>query len=93
MKLKTEKYLFKYYEETYEILGENDFTDSTDKRLLRCMLIRDDFEYCLAHGDHITIANRISQGLMWGWLKLCGDVSPSSTVIKPLYPTIEWEDI
>lgn len=93
MKLETEKYIFKYYDDTYEILQEVDFVDKTDKRELRCMLIRDDFEYCLAHGDHVTITNRISQGLMWGWLKLCGSVTTPSPVVKPLYPTIKWVDV
>ena len=35
----------------------------TPKDLLR------DFKYCLEVNDYQTIKNRITNGLMWGWLK------------------------
>ena len=57
---------FTYFNNTYELL---DITDECDKRPNRNQLILNDFNYCFSVGDHGTIRNRISQGLMWGWLK------------------------
>ena len=49
----------------YEILSQ--ITDEGDEgrgeQLLR------DFQYCESKGDWGTIKNRITNGLMWGWLK------------------------
>ena len=56
---------FNYFKDTYEIL---DIDDLCDKRENRNQLILNDFNYCFSVGDHGTIRNRISQGLMCGWL-------------------------
>lgn len=31
-------------------------------------IILSDFEWCMKNGDWDTISNRITNGLMWGWL-------------------------
>ena len=57
---------FTYFNATYEIM---DIIDKCDVRDHRNQIILNDFNYCFQIGDHSTIRNRISQGLMWGWLK------------------------
>jgi hypothetical protein len=52
---------FTFKGKTYEIIS-NDVM-RTPKDLLR------DFKYCLEVNDYQTIKNRITNGLMWGWLK------------------------
>ena len=45
----------------YEILSE-DGDKGRGEQILR------DFQYCESKGDWKTIKNRITNGLMWGWL-------------------------
>lgn len=52
---------FKFKGKTYEIISDD--IERTSEDLLR------DFEYCLEVGDYETVKNRITGGLMWGWMK------------------------
>jgi len=52
---------FTFKGKTYEIVSDDSMRTSED--LLR------DFEYCLEVRDYQTIKNRITGGLMWGWMK------------------------
>jgi len=56
---------FQYKGIWYEILPH--ITDEEDKGRANQLLI--DFLHCKKAGDWITIKNRITNGLMWGWLK------------------------
>jgi len=50
---------YTYKGTTYEIIEE----PQRANQLLR------DFLYCEEKGDWLTIKNRISNGLLWGWLR------------------------
>lgn len=62
------KYIFKYYDEEYQIVEDYD-NGGVEKRKNEEQLILNDFNFALKNGDYITITNRISQGLEWGWLE------------------------
>ena len=58
--------IYTYRGKRYEILREECDSPSQPNRaegLLR------DFKHCQSIGDWNTINNRITNGLMWGWLK------------------------
>ena len=60
MKRGQHKFIYEYRQVKYEVIGED---DSDSLRLVN------DFKHCESIGDYITIKNRITGGLMWGWLK------------------------
>ena len=57
--------IYTYRGKPYEILSH--ITDEDDKGRAEQLLI--DFLHCEKVGDWRTIKNRITNGLMWGWLK------------------------
>jgi hypothetical protein len=57
--------IYTYKGKPYEILSQ--ITDKDDKGRANQLLI--DFLYCESVGDWGTIKNRITNGLLWGWLK------------------------
>jgi hypothetical protein len=58
--------IYTYRGKRYEILRTE--VDSSDQPN-RAEGILEDFLYCESKGDWDTIKNRITNGLMWGWLK------------------------
>lgn len=54
------KFIYEYRQVKYEVIGED---DDMSLRLVN------DFKHCESIGDYQTIKNRITGGLMWGWLK------------------------
>ena len=56
----TKRWLYTYKGITYEIIDEE---PQRSEQLLR------DFLWCEKKGDWLTIRNRITNGLLWGWLK------------------------
>jgi len=58
--------IYTYKGKGYEILSH--ITDKDDKG--RANQLLRDFLWCEAKGDWKTIENRISNGLLWGWLKI-----------------------
>ena len=59
MKNNTSQHRYTFGGKTYEIIEE----PKRGEQLLR------DFKHCEETKDWITIKNRITNGLMWGWLK------------------------
>ena len=57
--------IYTYRGKRYEILSS--ITDKDDKG--RAEQILSDFLYCEGKRDWDTISNRITNGLLWGWLK------------------------
>lgn len=57
--------IYTYKGKSYEILSH--ITDEGDKG--RANQLLRDFLHCESVGDWGTIKNRITNGLLWGWLK------------------------
>ena len=55
---------FEFRGVTYELLD-----DSRDERPNWKEQVIIDFHHCIQTKDWVTIKNRITNGLMWGWLK------------------------
>lgn len=58
--------IYTYRGKSYEILSDITNKDGDD---LRAEQLLRDFLHCESVGDWGTISNRITNGLMWGWLK------------------------
>jgi hypothetical protein len=60
----THKDRFEFKGQTYQLLN-----DTRDERPNWKEQVLRDFHHCIKKRDWITIKNRITNGLMWGWLK------------------------
>ena len=58
--------IYTYKGTQYQIVREETDKDGDEGRAVQ--LLRD-FQHCESTGDWGTIKNRITNGLMWGWLK------------------------
>jgi hypothetical protein len=58
---------FKFKGKEYQIVPEESEVLTEPVRPAESLLR--DFEYCLKVKDYQTIKNRITGGLMWGWIK------------------------
>lgn len=58
--------IYTYRGKSYEILREEVESPSQPNRAEGLLI---DFKHCESVGDWGTIKNRITNGLMWGWLK------------------------
>jgi len=58
--------VYRYRNKNYEIVveDEGEFNQQRKEIILR------DFIACEKSGDYITIKNRMTKGIKWGWLKL-----------------------
>ena len=62
--------IYTYRGKRYEILSAVTNKDGDD---LRAEQLLRDFLHCEEVGDWRTISNRITNGLLWGWLKEIGE--------------------
>jgi hypothetical protein len=60
-----EKYVYQFKGESYEII----ITDEGEYNEQRMEIILRDFLAMEKSGDWITINNRMTNGIKWGWLK------------------------
>tara|TARA_R100000951_G_scaffold107032_1_gene102066 strand:+ start:56 stop:238 length:183 start_codon:yes stop_codon:yes gene_type:complete len=54
------EHIYQYKGQDYEIIGESD---------IDTIRLINDFKYCESIGDYLTIDNRMTGGLMHGWIK------------------------
>ena len=59
--------IYHFRGKNYEILEEVLNKDGDDPMRAECVLR--DFQFCERKQDWLTITNRITSGLHWGWLK------------------------
>lgn len=57
------KYVYKNKTYQIEITDEGRFNQQREEQILN------DFKLCEAKGDWLTINNRVTNGLKWGWIK------------------------
>ena len=62
--------IYTYKGKRYEILSQ---ITNKDGDTLRAEQLLTDFLHCEEKGDWGTISNRITNGLLWGWLKEIGE--------------------
>jgi hypothetical protein len=58
------EYVFKFKGKTYEITPNGANLRAKEKEILLS-----DFQYCFEVGDYNTIKNRITNGLIYGWIQ------------------------
>jgi|TARA_R110001592_G_scaffold340634_1_gene628964 hypothetical protein len=58
---------FKFKSKEYQIVPEESTVGVPPFRSAESLL--SDFEYCMKVRDYQTIKNRITGGLLWGWIK------------------------
>jgi len=58
---------FRFKNKEYQIVPEESKVLTEPVRPVECLLR--DFEYCKEVGDYQTIKNRITNGLLWGWIR------------------------
>jgi len=62
--------IYTYRGKRYEILSA---VTNEDGDIHRAEQLLTDFLHCESKGDWGTISNRITNGLLWGWLKEIGE--------------------
>ena len=62
--------IYTYRGKRYEILSSVTNEDGDEGRAEQLLI---DFKWCESIGDWRTISNRITNGLLWGWLKEIGE--------------------
>jgi len=65
MMMSDNKYIYKYKGKSYEIMcnDEGEWSEQRKEQILN------DFKHCEKIGEWITINNRMTNGIKWGWLK------------------------